>query len=416
MGNRRGYGRLWGNRNFATILASQAAGDIGQGLSSVVLTWYVLEQGGPAMLGILISGRCLPYLLFSALAGVAADRIDRRRAMIVADGLTALVALLFPILAGAGLLGAWPAVALGFAFDTLREFSSVARRSLVPRVVPRDAYVAAVSLNSVTFRLGNTVGAGLVGLLSRAFGLINLYALIGACMAVAAVAVSTMRAPREVTAGPGELARARAAAQPNLVRAVAADLVQGFRAALKNPFLRTVFTLDGLYFTFAHGPLMVGLPMLIKSLGGDAGTLGFVQAAGSGMSLLVVILAGQYLNVARYGPTLVGGWLGFALAIFAVGFSTSPGMAAIAYSVQQSCGFLVPLSSQVIIQNKVPPDELGKAFGVWDTIAPGFGVVSAALAGIAARTVPVAVLFCVGGAVSLTATLIARLSVVWREG
>lgn len=418
---RRGYGKLRGNPHFPTLLLAQAAGDIGQGLFGVVLSWYVLEQGGPAMLGLFVSARCLPYLVFSALAGAVSDRVDRRRSMIFADCGAGLAAAAIPALAWAGCAGAWPAVALGFAFDTLREFSSVARRSLVPRIVARDAYVSAVSLNSVTFRLGGMVGAGIVGPLSRTFGLVNLCAIVAACLFLAAAFAWSLRAPRSLTAGANEMrpdAGANAArgdaGRPGIGRAVASDLTQGFKSAFRNPYTRIIFSLDAAYFAFAHGPLMVGLPMLVKELGGDAGALGFLQAAGAGASLLVVLVAGQYMGAASSGAMYVGGWFGFAAGILAVGIAPTMGLATAAYAVQQSLGFFIPLSSQVIIRDRVPPDDLGKAFGVWDTIAPGLGVVSAPLAGLAAQVWPVTALFFVGGGISMINAVIARRSAVWR--
>jgi DHA3 family macrolide efflux protein-like MFS transporter len=109
----------------------------------------------------------LPYLLFGPYAGVLADRVDRRRIMLLSDVACALALLAYGAYA---LLDAtpevWTLLAAPFVFSTVRCFFMPAKTAAIPRLVPDTLLLRANALSAATFNimfvLGLAVSAGVV--------------------------------------------------------------------------------------------------------------------------------------------------------------------------------------------------------------------------------------------------------------
>ena len=126
------------NRDFVLFQAGQLLSRAGSGMSAVAYPLLALAvTNSPARAGIVQAAAFLPFLLFSTIAGVIADRYERRRLMIVADAVNALAlaslvaAILadrvsFPQLAAVAFVDGCGAVMFGAAY-------SGAFRSIVPR-------------------------------------------------------------------------------------------------------------------------------------------------------------------------------------------------------------------------------------------------------------------------------------------
>jgi MFS family permease len=91
------------NRDFVLLQAGQLFSRTGAGMSAIAYPLLVLGvTHSPAQAGIVQAARLAPFVLFSTLAGVLADRFDRRRLMIGADFVcaAALASIVVAILVG----------------------------------------------------------------------------------------------------------------------------------------------------------------------------------------------------------------------------------------------------------------------------------------------------------------------------
>jgi MFS family permease len=117
------------------------------------------------MVGLAAALQFLPILLFGAWGGLLADRVDKRRLLMITQSLMALPALALFGLAASGAAEAWMVLGLILARGAVNAVDNPARQSFVTEMVGRDRVVNAVSLNSVIVhvaRIAGPAGAGVV--------------------------------------------------------------------------------------------------------------------------------------------------------------------------------------------------------------------------------------------------------------
>jgi MFS family permease len=111
-----------------------------------------------------------PPVLLGSVAGMFADRWDRKRTMIVADLLMA--AGLLPLLAVHGSRQAWIVFAVLFWEGAVEQFFSPAQQAMVPRLVPDDQLMAANVLNGQVRDVSRLAGSALGGVIAALGGLV----------------------------------------------------------------------------------------------------------------------------------------------------------------------------------------------------------------------------------------------------
>lgn len=164
--------RLIGHRNFGPYFLGNASSATGTWFQNLAAQLFVYRQThSPFLLGVLNFGSFIPVLVLAPWAGSAADRLDRRRLVLVTQlGSTALSALL----AGLAWTGHAPvsvviACALGLGIGS--AFAAPASQALIADLVPRSELQSAVALNSMTYNLARAVGPALAALSVKHLGI-----------------------------------------------------------------------------------------------------------------------------------------------------------------------------------------------------------------------------------------------------
>ena len=150
--------KLWFTGN---ISASSA-----QWMQRVAQDWLVLTvltEGGGLELGIVTALQFAPILLFSAWAGVVADRLDRRHLLQITQTLTALSGLVLGILVLSGSAELWMVYILAFVGGTAGAFDNPVRQAFVSELVPARMLPNAVALNSTAFNSARLIGPAISG-------------------------------------------------------------------------------------------------------------------------------------------------------------------------------------------------------------------------------------------------------------
>ncbi len=153
------------HRSFALALSANFISSVGGFMQTVALGVYLTETThDPLWLGLITLALWLPSLVASPLAGVAADRHDRRRFIQINNLIMAASTSVLAAVALAHRLHPWIACLLA----VVEGFASAAAwptyQSLVPELVGRDEVLAAVSLSSAQFNLGRVIGPLVAGL------------------------------------------------------------------------------------------------------------------------------------------------------------------------------------------------------------------------------------------------------------
>jgi len=156
---------------FRNLWLGQAISQLGDACYYVTFLYMAKKlTGSDAVVGFVGAMETVPYLLFSAFAGVAADRFDRKLVMLLSDLLGALVLIIFGIWTFFQPKVGLPALLLvPFALSTLRCFFLPAKSASIPALVPPDKLQLATGLSMVTQNLmpmmGLALSAGVLGML-----------------------------------------------------------------------------------------------------------------------------------------------------------------------------------------------------------------------------------------------------------
>ncbi len=112
----------------------------------------------------------IPIFLFSLIGGVVADRIERRKILLVSQYMQMASATLLTVLVSAGLVHVWPILCLSCVSGLAQAFGGPAYQALIPTLVKREDMPNAIALNSIQFNLAVTIGPALAGLVLAKFG------------------------------------------------------------------------------------------------------------------------------------------------------------------------------------------------------------------------------------------------------
>lgn len=268
--------------------------------------------GSAGMLGLVSLAMGVPMLVFSPVAGVLADRVDKRRLLVGTHLFMFAISGLLALLIHTGLIAIWHLIVFGFLQGIAFSLHMPTRSSLIPALVGRERLGNAIALNNSGRNLMTIVGPAVAGIVivTPWLGTAGAFDITAVCYGAATLFI--LRLPKTGDGGkqakPGKFS---------------AQMVDGFRYVFTE---RTLLLLLSLAFV----PLLLGRPyqMLLPVfqadvLGVDARWLGFLNAAtGAGGllgSLLVAYLAAS--QRAKLLQVVFGGLFGVSLLLFA--YSTS---------------------------------------------------------------------------------------------
>ena len=140
-------------------------------MQTVAVGALVIAHTGKATWAVAIAaGAFLPIGLLSPLGGALADRIPRRAALVTGNLAAGAVALVIALLVAAGRDGPGVLTLLVTAQGCVSALINPFQQAILPDLVPRHEFLAAVSLNSAQYNLGRVIGPALAGGAVAAFG------------------------------------------------------------------------------------------------------------------------------------------------------------------------------------------------------------------------------------------------------
>ncbi len=304
-------------RNFRLLWAGQVShtGALwAEQIARPVLVYELTESA--AHLGGVVAMRTLPQLALGIVAGVIADRFDRRRVLIANKIGAFVIGVAFAALLLSGHLELWHIYAASFMRGVLMAFDQPARNSLIANVVPPTWLMNAVALMATTQSSMRVIGATAAGVMLALVGTGGTFVLVPIVYIGSVAATMAMRTPAQ-TRLPGG----------HGVSAFGADLMEGLRFAAHHRAIRMTLLLSLIFFTFGVPYLQVFAPLFALEVL-EIGNLGVgILLAVSGLGALAGALAIASRSSRRVGlllPLLLAA-MGVALVIFAVS-SSLPGM------------------------------------------------------------------------------------------
>jgi Transmembrane secretion effector len=345
---------------------------LGDGIYTVALAWQVYDLSNtPTALSVVGVAWFLPQIAAVLVAGVIADRVDRRHLMIFADVVRAAAIGGLGALSVAGELRLWHIWVLVALYGIGNSVFYPAYTALVPQVLPRELLVQAAALRQVvrplTMRVaGPALGGAIVAGLGPGAGFLMDAGSFGASTA----ALLLMSA------------RPRIRAEGKTVGSVFEEMRDGVRYVLSQRWLSLSLLAVTLTMVFYLGPVFVLMPFVIRNhLHGGAGGLGLVLAAGGIGAIIASLTTGQRGLPKR---PLVAVYLFWAVAAFAlVGYAQAGHVWEAALVSALSVGSLAAgqILWESLLQRCVPDEFLGRVASVDSFVSSGLVPLSLAITG-----------------------------------
>jgi len=186
--------RAFRHADFRRFFAAQLVAQIGSWMQTVAQSWLVLQlTSSPLKLGLIGTLQFAPILLFSIVSGALADRLPKKRLLIVTQSVLGGQALLLGSLVSAGHVEYWHVAVLAMGVGLANVLDGPARQSLVAEMVGRGDVSSAVSLNSACFNSARIVGPSIGGLVIARYGVAPAFVMNALGFVVAIAAMSTLR-------------------------------------------------------------------------------------------------------------------------------------------------------------------------------------------------------------------------------
>ncbi|HXG49924.1 MAG TPA: MFS transporter [candidate division Zixibacteria bacterium] len=374
----------------------------GQWIQQVTLGWLLYDlTGSSVLLGALNGLRAFPFLVAGPIAGVAADRMDRKKLILGTQYVLMATAAGMGVLVASGFLQVWHVFAFTLITGVAWSFVDPVRQSLIPAVVPKHDLMNAVALNSAAFNLTKVMGPSIGGLLIAAFGASGNFFVQSA--AYLAVLYSICRI--SIPPAPGEARHASAVA----------SLREGFEYVWSNAevFALLAAALVPRIFAIPYQTLMPVFQKDVLKVGPEG--LGLLMAApGVGAMSAGLLLATLANRIRHQGHLLLGSLVLLGLALNLFSWTTSFPLALLALVAVGAFQILYMATTNTMLQMLVPDRLRGRVMSLY-TLDRGLMPVGALMAGVGAHVIgaPATVSY-MGLVVILLAVLVAWRSPVVR--
>ena len=390
---RRGMFASLAHRRFRDYWAGLFVSNVGTWMQTVAQGWLVLRLSDSAWtLGFVTFIGSIPSLLLAPLAGVAADRYDRRSLLITTQIVQMVCAFLLGLATALHFVSVPLVAALALVSGVANAFTTPAHQSLFLDLVGREDLMNAIALNSMQFNLSRVIGPILAGFTIASVGETACFFVNG--LSFVAILIPLARLPRLET-------------RRGKFRGAWVDLRGGLRFAGRDPAIPSLLALSGSIAIFGTPAVTLAPLFARKLLGvGPAGLGGMLGAVGFGAVATALALAalGDFPGKAR---AAVVASLCFAAALTGFGLSRS-------YALSLAClvvlgGAMMSASSLVntLLQTRAPDRLRGRIISLYVLAWIGLVPLGNLLAGgIAERFGPAAALLVGGAGIFATIALV----------
>jgi len=362
-------------------------------MQNVAQSWLVYRMTGSSLLlGIVSFAGQIPVFPLAPLAGMVADRLNRRKVVIATQTASMILALILAFLTLTGRVKVWEVIVLAALMGVVNSFDIPARQSFLVEMVGREDLMNAIALNSSMFNGARIIGPAIAGILVASIGEGWCFFANGASYIAVIIGLLMMRIPAR-------------RAERELASAFE-HIAEGFRFVSQTAPIRAILVLLGLVSVVAM-PYTVLMPIFAaRVLHGNARTLGVLGAATG-----IGALGGALVLAARTKVTGLGRWVAIACGSLGVGLI----LFALSHWYVLSVILLVPVgfammtqlgASNTLIQAMVPDRLRGRAMAVYSMMFMGMAPLGALLSGAIADRVGAQWTVGMGGALAVAAAIV----------
>ncbi len=357
-------------RNYRLVWLGSCTEHMGQHMETMAVAWLMKElTGSPYYLGLLAVCKVAPLIPFALLGGVATDRVDRRKLLMICLLGGAFISIALLVLVRAGSIAPWHLLVATALGAVLTGFNHPARAAIVPNLTPKEEWMNAIALDTVSVRTANIVTSPIAGYLIFGFGTIVLFGARALGMALAVVWLLMAKVP------PTPMAAKKHGAWSNLSKGLIYAATNGLILSLILVFALREFQTE---MTSVFLPFFAD--DILRSGATGFGYLNMANAMGALVGLFGIATLGNF----KYKGWLIIG-AGISTGLFLSAFPLSPWLILsllLLFGVNVF-GTVFENVSRTALQTIVPDEMRGRVnsirecvrglFGTWVAYALGLG-------------------------------------------
>lgn len=373
------------------------------------LGWLAVElaardgspERAPLYIGLIGLSRAVPALTIAVVAGAIVDRVDRRRIMLVTEGLSLALSAVLALLTVLDLVTIGVVMLVNGLIGLCASFDAPARQSMLNRIVPREDIMSAIGLQSMAAHGTGVIGPALAGLLIGPIGI------GGVLFANAAGYVPVMLAVFRV--GPLPPVPGSSA------RSVAGSVRDGIVYVATDPVLRWVFVV-GVGASLVARPYLQLLPAFVANhLGLGPSALSFLLAVSGAGALAGAAAVASLSGVRRRGRMFLAAAGVTASLVAVLGLQDALPAAAVVAGAASFAMLVFMGVLSTILQTTTPDGLIGRVMSLQVTMYMGIAPLGQLVLGAIASVVGIEHVYVGGGVATLALVLFcaARVPRLW---
>ncbi|MCC5623672.1 MFS transporter [Nostoc sp. CHAB 5715] len=339
------------NPVFARLYTAQTTSLLGDALTWVGLALLAFELAGKnaaVVLSVALTVRVTAFVLLSPLAGAIADRLDRKKIMVVTHIFRMLIVGMLPFVTQI-----WQVYVLIFALNVFNAFFTPTYQATIPLVTSENDYAGAIALSAATYQLLGVLSPGIAGSVAAFIGARQVFFLDALSFAIAAVLIFTL---------PGQLVVAQSQQPSRTTRRTWGDIKDGTTRLLTDAPIRYALAMQLV-------ASIAGAQILVNTVGYVQSTLklgevqyGWVMTAfGIGATLCAVAVGTFNRSLPRTTLVLIGATL-ITLALLPANYANLT-VLMLLWLVAGAGQNLVNLPTQTLIADRIPAGVQGRVYG-----------------------------------------------------
>lgn len=165
------YKALKGEKEYWKLFIAHNISRFGDSIDAIAFSWMAYEiTGSASWLAIIMGINAIPTILFQPLAGALVERINKKMLMVLTDFGRGLLVLLIAMLFLFGELSPWTLAICTFLMSTLEAFGLPASMAIYPKIISKEKYTVATSLNQSASQVSQIIGMALAGVIIGFWG------------------------------------------------------------------------------------------------------------------------------------------------------------------------------------------------------------------------------------------------------
>ena len=381
------FGALQRNPNFRLYWSGALLSNIGTWMQTLAQSWLVYQLTGSAfLLGAVSFLQGLPSLFLALVGGVLADRVERRRLMLVTQAAQMLLAMLLAGLTLTGVVRVEQIMVIAFLSGLVNAINTPVRQGIISDLVPRSDLQNAIAVNSAQFQTSQLLGPAIAGVVVATMGAGWAFLLNGLSFGAVIVSLLLLRLPPWDP--PKHKATMWSSAKEGLAFVFRHEVLGTLVLVAAVPALLGRPVQQSLLPVFAASVLHVGAP-----------GLGLLMSANGAGALVGALLVATFGHARRRGLIQLSSLIAYGVALVLFAFSGRLWLSFALLFAGSACSMVFSSLNQTFLQSLAPDAMRGRVLSVLTLTTFGMIPLGSMLGGAAADQFGARAAVAAGGAI-----------------